>query len=500
MSLLGGGGGGAAGVVVVVGAGPGPACGAGPLLPVVPVDPVDPVVPVEVCEGVGSVFAELPDFEPPPFSCLNGLCEGPFSFACETAVSSTLTAGMPDGLGIAGPAGICATGVLGELLFASSSGTATTASASTAAIGHSLLLTRSRASAAGRFIDTDRLNRSPAHRLLQEVLLHGVTVAGATAAGLALPVTVLVELAGLPGDAPAVRPCAAGTRYVVAEIDASIVGKPPPPGASVIALRVISRPETNTRLFVSRTNASRRLKKSDRWKKFPWNVSVKFSVGTPAGPTAAPGGSDDALESPPRREPAAVVDAVDVPSTRSTRASSRSSTSSRRAGSSPRPARSSRTVAGASGPGSRREPGSRRSGVGRASRGRHRPPAPPRRGVRSPRTPGRTRSARPRPGRERGARWEVTRDSAAETSEPSLLASERLGPITSSQVATIATSTPTTTITVRSRVVTGPLRRSGWSSLPARPRARWRPRWRPARRTRRCRTRAGSRRNRPNRC
>src|SRR5947209_20055934 len=37
-----------------------------------------------------------------------------------------------------------------------------------------------------------------------------------------------------------------------------------------------------------------RLKKSARWKKLPLSVKVNCSVGSPAGPTAAPGGSADA--------------------------------------------------------------------------------------------------------------------------------------------------------------------------------------------------------------
>lgn len=48
--------------------------------------------------------------------------------------------------------------------------------------------------------------------------------------------------AGPVGEAPATRPCEAGSMYAVAETLAVICGKPRGPAARLIALRVISRP------------------------------------------------------------------------------------------------------------------------------------------------------------------------------------------------------------------------------------------------------------------
>ena len=58
-----------------------------------------------------------------------------------------------------------------------------------------------------------------------------------------------------------------------------------------MAFRLISRPLTDTPLFVATTKCSSRLKKFDRWKKLPLKVNVNGSIGKPAGPTVAPGGS-----------------------------------------------------------------------------------------------------------------------------------------------------------------------------------------------------------------
>jgi hypothetical protein len=96
---------------------------------------------------------------------------------------------------------------------------------------------------------------------------------------------------GPAGVAPLRSPCAAGTRYVVAEIEAVICGKPFGPAAKVIALSVISRPLTDTCLLLATTKRCRRLKKSARWKKLPWNLKVNGSTGKPAGPIDAPGGN-----------------------------------------------------------------------------------------------------------------------------------------------------------------------------------------------------------------
>src|SRR5579864_3088280 len=75
---------------------------------------------------------------------------------------------------------------------------------------------------------------------------------------------------------------------------ALICGKPFPPGARLIALRVIRRPLMSSWSLRLTTKFSRRLKKLARWKKLPLSVKVKFSVGRPAAPTPAPGGSDAA--------------------------------------------------------------------------------------------------------------------------------------------------------------------------------------------------------------
>src|SRR5437660_326529 len=96
---------------------------------------------------------------------------------------------------------------------------------------------------------------------------------------------------GADAVAPLVRPCEAGIRYVVAETEAVICGKPWGAGAKLNALRVINRPLTDSVLSVATTNRCSRSKKLARWKKLPWNVNVKGSTGKPAGPSAAPGGS-----------------------------------------------------------------------------------------------------------------------------------------------------------------------------------------------------------------
>ena len=78
---------------------------------------------------------------------------------------------------------------------------------------------------------------------------------------------------------------------MVAEIVAVICGKPAWAAWKLIALSVISRPLTDTLLLLATTNCCKRRKKFERWKKLPWNVNVKGSIGNPASPTAAPGGS-----------------------------------------------------------------------------------------------------------------------------------------------------------------------------------------------------------------
>jgi hypothetical protein len=84
--------------------------------------------------------------------------------------------------------------------------------------------------------------------------------------------------------------------YVVAETLAAICGNPLGDAVKLIALRVISRPLTQTRLLLATTKRCSRPKKSARLKKFPRKVKLNCSAGKPAGPTAAPGGSCAALE------------------------------------------------------------------------------------------------------------------------------------------------------------------------------------------------------------
>ena len=92
--------------------------------------------------------------------------------------------------------------------------------------------------------------------------------------------------------APAVTPCEAGTRYAVAAIVAVICGKPVGPAPRLIASKDSSRPLTVTLLFLTTTNRWIRPRKLERWKKLPRKVNVNDSIGKPAGPTVAPGGSD----------------------------------------------------------------------------------------------------------------------------------------------------------------------------------------------------------------
>ena len=87
----------------------------------------------------------------------------------------------------------------------------------------------------------------------------------------------------------------------MAETLAAICGKPLAPGVRLMASRLRSRPLTDTRRLAATTNRSRRPKKLARWKKLPWKVKVKGSIGNPAGPTPLPGGSaavDDGVEAP----------------------------------------------------------------------------------------------------------------------------------------------------------------------------------------------------------
>ena len=92
--------------------------------------------------------------------------------------------------------------------------------------------------------------------------------------------------------APAITPWEAGTRYAVAAIVAVICGKPLGPAPRLIASKDSRRPLTVTLLCLTTTNRWTRPRKSDRWKKLPRNVKVNDSIGKPAGPTVAPGGSD----------------------------------------------------------------------------------------------------------------------------------------------------------------------------------------------------------------
>ena len=101
----------------------------------------------------------------------------------------------------------------------------------------------------------------------------------------------VLELGGPADVAPFSSPWEAGNRYVVAAIVAVICGKPEDPGPRLIALSVISRPLTDTRWLPMTTNRWSLPRKSARWKKLPWNVNVNGSIGKPAGPTVAPGGS-----------------------------------------------------------------------------------------------------------------------------------------------------------------------------------------------------------------
>ncbi len=64
-----------------------------------------------------------------------------------------------------------------------------------------------------------------------------------------------------------------------------------PLGVRLIPLIVMSRPLTSNVLPRLVTKFCSRLKKSERWKKLPVTLNVNCSVGRPAAPTAAPGGS-----------------------------------------------------------------------------------------------------------------------------------------------------------------------------------------------------------------
>src|SRR5205807_2606720 len=81
-------------------------------------------------------------------------------------------------------------------------------------------------------------------------------------------------LDGPVGVAPLRSPCEAGSRKVLAEIDAVIWGNPDGAAPRLMALSVISRPLTDSLWFPITTNRCRRPRKSARWKKFPWNVNV----------------------------------------------------------------------------------------------------------------------------------------------------------------------------------------------------------------------------------
>src|SRR5947209_19407767 len=80
-------------------------------------------------------------------------------------------------------------------------------------------------------------------------------------------------------------------RYAVAEIVAEICGKPSGPAPRLMALNDSSRPPTVTLLFLTMTKCWTRPRKLERWKKLPRKLNVNDSIGKPAGPTAAPGGS-----------------------------------------------------------------------------------------------------------------------------------------------------------------------------------------------------------------
>jgi hypothetical protein len=120
----------------------------------------------------------------------------------------------------------------------------------------------------------------------------GVIEAGAGAADPPLEpgVDVLVP-AGPDGVAPPSRPVPAGAMYVVAETVAVICGKPVDAAPSEIELMLKSRPLTVISPLRATTKRSSRLKKSDRWKKLPVKLKVNCSVGKPADPIEAPGGS-----------------------------------------------------------------------------------------------------------------------------------------------------------------------------------------------------------------
>ena len=102
----------------------------------------------------------------------------------------------------------------------------------------------------------------------------------------------------------------------MADTDATICGNPAGPGARLIASRLRSRPLTDSRRLLATTKCSRRPKKLERWKKLPWKVKVKGSIGKPDGPTPAPGGSVAAGAAAPEGdgvlpaalEPVALVD------------------------------------------------------------------------------------------------------------------------------------------------------------------------------------------------
>jgi hypothetical protein len=120
----------------------------------------------------------------------------------------------------------------------------------------------------------------------------GVIVAGAGEAEPLLEGVVdAVVLAGPSGLAPASRPLPAGAMYVVAETFAEICGNPFGPAPSEIPLMVSRRPLTVIVPLLATTKRSSRLKKSDMWKKLPVKLKLNCSVGKPAGPTEAPGGS-----------------------------------------------------------------------------------------------------------------------------------------------------------------------------------------------------------------
>ena len=120
--------------------------------------------------------------------------------------------------------------------------------------------------------------------------------AGGVTLELGVETVWLPDAAGPAGVAPLRRPCDDGSRYVVALIVAAICGKPPAAGPSVTAFSVISRPLTDRCWLVATTKSWTRPKKLEREKKLPWKVKVNGSIGKPAGPIVAPGGSVAAVD------------------------------------------------------------------------------------------------------------------------------------------------------------------------------------------------------------